>query len=587
MRTKILTKLKRFQQPLERYLFPVLLLLWPLVTADQGVDITDTTYSLGNFRYLGTGNGVGSTWFFATFLANELGKLLSALPGGNTLLGMNIYTGLLISAAALTVYFVMRRMFPGWMLFFAEFLAESFCWCPSVILYNTLSYLLLTLACVFLFLAVSAVEEKSGRKWYVFAGVCIGLNVCVRLSNLTQAALIPAVWFASALDRADRAKFVTALRRTLFCIAGALLGFLAGWMLSAVQYGPAAWFRMIPQLFSMTSSAQDYTAGGMLADILAAYGTSLRWFLILVPCVLAGFLLFHLPLIRRRPWIGRLIYSAGILVLIRFYLARGMFNLVFTDYWSMFQWGMFFLLLSIILDVCAITGGLRGTNTDERFLGALSLLLILILPVGSNNYTFPVIGCLFFIAPVTLWFLRRGWQETRKSIAQFSWHSMALMILVMALGTGALFHLQFAFGDGTDGTPRMAQTDIPYLADMRTTEQNAQQLGALYHAVQNGGYGDRTLLTYGDAPGLSILLDMEPAISTTWPDLASCPEEEFREELGKLTKKSALPVVILHHLTTAGQGTPEKAELVQEFLQENGYEAVFEEEEYTLYAVGH
>ena len=200
-------KLKRFQDPFERFVFPLVLLLWPLATANQGINIQDTTYSLGNFRFLG--DGVESTWFFATFLANEVGRLLSSLPVGSTMIGMNLATGLLISLTALAVYFGCRRIFPGWMLFLGEFLAESLCWCPSVILYNTLTYLLLTLACVFLFLAVNATLQGPG--WYILAGICLGLNVLVRLSNLTQAVLIVAVWFSFALRRNRHGRAVRAV----------------------------------------------------------------------------------------------------------------------------------------------------------------------------------------------------------------------------------------------------------------------------------------------------------------------------------------------------------------------------------------
>ena len=44
-----LKKIKPLQKPLETFLFPVLLLLWPLVRANQGISVMDTTYSLTNY----------------------------------------------------------------------------------------------------------------------------------------------------------------------------------------------------------------------------------------------------------------------------------------------------------------------------------------------------------------------------------------------------------------------------------------------------------------------------------------------------------------------------------------------------------
>ena len=95
------SKLKKLQKPLERYILPLILLLWPMVSAASGINLMDAGYALGNYRYLGRDGA--DMWFLATFLANELGKLFEALPGGGTMLGMNLYTSLLLSGSALVV----------------------------------------------------------------------------------------------------------------------------------------------------------------------------------------------------------------------------------------------------------------------------------------------------------------------------------------------------------------------------------------------------------------------------------------------------------------------------------------------------
>ena len=185
--------------------------------------------------------------------------------------------------------------------------------------------------------------------------------------------------------------------------------------------------------------------------------------MILVLCVIVGMILFMLPQVKKKPVIGVLVYLFGCAVIVKFFYSEGVFTVNYQDYWCMFEWAMLFIILSIILAVLAMTG-ISGGGADERFLGCLSLLVILIAPFGSNNYTFPILDCLFVPAPVTIWMLRRYWQPTREKLPHWSWHLMALFILVCTLFQGALFHLNFAFGDGTDGTKRTAVTGIPYLA---------------------------------------------------------------------------------------------------------------------------
>ena len=82
---------------LEAVLFPLLLTLYPLIGIRQGLDVSDTLYSLSNFQYFTAMDG---TWMVATFLANVLGSLLMCLPFGGTLIGIYFYTSLLQSVTA-------------------------------------------------------------------------------------------------------------------------------------------------------------------------------------------------------------------------------------------------------------------------------------------------------------------------------------------------------------------------------------------------------------------------------------------------------------------------------------------------------
>ena len=69
-------------------LFAVLLLLLPLLKINQGVDLTDTPYSLGNYRFFEGADGV---WVLATFLSNVTGYLFTRLPFGGTMIGMKLH----------------------------------------------------------------------------------------------------------------------------------------------------------------------------------------------------------------------------------------------------------------------------------------------------------------------------------------------------------------------------------------------------------------------------------------------------------------------------------------------------------------
>ena len=113
----------------ENALLPLILALYPLRHVWMGIDLRDTGYNYANFRYMGLAH-MDSMWVFSTYLANAVGHFFSLLPGGDTLLFMNIYTALVVSATALIAYFFLVKKcgLPFWTVFAGEFAAVSLCW---------------------------------------------------------------------------------------------------------------------------------------------------------------------------------------------------------------------------------------------------------------------------------------------------------------------------------------------------------------------------------------------------------------------------------------------------------------------------
>ena len=165
--TKLYGKYRNF---IENVLFPILLAIYPLVGINQGLNVADTTYSLANFQYFGQMKG---TWMVATFLANAVGSLLIRLPFGGTLLGMYFYTSLVQSATALMVYLALRKRIPAPLLFVGEMLALGLCWCPSTVLYNYLTYFLMTAGMLLLYRGLMSVPGEASERIYLWRRVCV------------------------------------------------------------------------------------------------------------------------------------------------------------------------------------------------------------------------------------------------------------------------------------------------------------------------------------------------------------------------------------------------------------------------------
>lgn len=563
-------KLNRGIRIAEKTVFPLLLLVYPLLLINQGIDISDTTYSLGYYRFM---DSMDITWVIATYLSNVTGALLMKLPMGGTLLGMNLYTGLIAAAIALICYYGISKWMPAWIVFIGEVIALSLCWCPTTTLYNYLTYLLFAAGSLLLYKALCS--DKG--IYYLLAGVCLGLNVMVRFSNLAEAALIIAVWYAGWQNR-DKPAAVA--RRTGLCLAGYLAGFLSVLLLIGIQYGFASFGGMIGSLFSMTEEASDYTLTGMLAATADAYLVGIKWMAYMLPCIGAGMVMFLLKKGKYEK-IKKILYGIGMLILLRFYWGQGMFSFRYYNEGSIFQWMMLFLILSVLCCIAGITG-YAAESRNERTLAVTVLIILLITPLGSNNYTYQNMNNLFLAAPYTLWVCYRIWLKKKGKVLNFPWLAFMALIIFMTFIQGIGFGVTYVFRDGIYGEARDTRVEnSPVLKGMYTTAGNAESLSELIAFCESSKVTEEPVLLWGNAPGLSYILDVPSAIFTTWPEIPSNTYDALNQALLALDD---CPAVILHNDTGQPLIEGDKSDLILDYIAEHDYECIFENSNYRVYA---
>lgn len=575
-------------------LFPFILLIFPLLKADQGIDLTDTGYSLGNYRFFGETGGV---WTFLTYLSNVTGFWLTKLPMGHTMLGMKIYTSLAVSLLALLGYRFFKTKMPPWLAFLGEIAAIGFSWCPTVILYNYLTYLLLLAGAVLLFRGLAGCRPPC----LFLAGILLGLNGFVRFpNNILEIALIVAVWYYGALKRKD---LKTIARETGLCAAGYLAAFLVMIGILSISYGTETFGEMIAGVFGMAGSASDYTLGEMLLTIFDAYFRGFQWMLYMILCVLPGipFLVING---QRFLKIRKVIYCVCIPVLFWVLGKWGMYNFRYYQKESALQWGAVFLLLALAeLTWMLFT---RMLDDEWRLIGCIGLVLILIGPLGSNNHIWPVLNNLFFITPIVFWMVYRlaRWGRTYMDITEkvplFPVKAMMSGILIaffiQTVGIGCFY----VFRDGEMGEERIYKvTENHVLKGMYTSELNSEILEeiSIFMTENSAQYAGKELILYGNIPGISYYLDKPPAIDTAWADLNTYPVSRLKQELEEISHR---PLVILTpqiasylsgdeaHMQWWGvdkesYDRDEKLKAIWNFMQKGAYEQVFANEAFVIY----
>lgn len=619
-----MSKVGKYQNFIENLLFPLVLLLYPMLKIDQGIDVSDTAYSLSNFRYFGQMNG---TWMVATFLANVVGSLLMHLPFGDTLLGMNFYTALIQAMTALAAYFVLRNKIPALLVFAGEFVALGLCWCPSVILYNYLTYLLLTAGILLLYGGILEQREKCRRWYFVAAGLCLGANVAVRMPNVVQAALILAVWYgvwmtgnstaAEKSEQKEERKLLCyrMIRSTVWCLDGYLLGFGIPFAIICIRYGLSAYPSMVQTMFAMTEKAADYKPSSMLAGMFGDYGRGLIWMLFAGICMLGGWLLCGILHWLQKSAVGdkatraillgrglcRFGYAAVFLVLLRFYWGKGMFHFLYYayDYGSVYYPVVLLLLVILFAAVSCLLK--KDVSLEQKVFALLVILEVFLTPLGSNNALYPIINNLFLAVPFLLWVVYDRWKQSDG----FVWKTPLLLLLAFVLVQSIGFHICFVFQDGIWGEKRDTLIAAPAkAAGIYTNQDNGELLEELAVYVEGEGISGREAILYGDIPGLGYLLDMPSALSTFWPDLDSYRMAEFERDMALVEQRmeagGEAPVFVLAAQAAAylsedadamnwfgvdqeKMDADEKLRQIGAFMQEYGYVEKFGNAGYVVY----
>ncbi len=552
----------------------IILAMLPFLHVNSGVEFTDTGYSLGNYKHFAAAEG---TWALATFLSNVTGWLLTMLPFGGTMLGMQVYCNALLSFLLVFSFIKLQEYFPARYVFIGEILAWALCWCPRVILYNYLTYLFLTLGCICLLKAL----KSQKKKYFFLAGVILGINLFVRFSNLTQTALIVVVIYDAILRKK---KVKSALQSVGLCIGGyftAVLTVLGGIM---VFYGGNEYFTMIQSLFAMKDTESTYSLASMVIAPLQAYWDQLKWLWVFPVAIAVGTLVYKFckkPVIK---YMFSAAFLAGLLAIVLYYYKIAVFWRNYNDYHCFRFWAVGFVVFGLGLAAYIVFS--RKTRQMDKLLASMVIVIIAITPLGSNNALYPVYNNLFIVAPFVF---AEGMKYIGSNKAECMWPAktgLAVMCFFLMLQS-LLFGWTFTFRDagfttGIDTT--ITQNRV--LKGMRTTSERARQIEELSTYVYENDLCGREVLLYGEIPFAVYALEMPSALSSSWADLDTVLNcKGMQEEMEALESE---PVIIIaadryEDLLNNPDTDNEKALLISEYLQIHQYEETFRNDKFVVY----
>ncbi|MCL2253475.1 MAG: hypothetical protein FWC09_03445 [Lachnospiraceae bacterium] len=585
---------ERLEKITRLYIFPLILFLFPLINMNKGVDLTDTGYSLANYVFFPI---TESSFVLNTYLSNAVGYFLTQLPFGGMMLGMKFYTALFVSAMALIGYRFFITKMPASVAFISEMMVIGLCWCPTVIIYNYLTYFFFLLGAILLFRGLVGLRSSC----LVLAGVCLGLNVFVRNPNILEAALILCVWYYGLIRHKKLAQVV---RETLLCLLGyAGAVFLMGAVMM-IHYGVNAPFDMVSNLFQMSAGNSDYTFSEMIWAIFDAYIKGAKWLLYMVFCIIPGipFLMVRLNVPSGKKiseakidLIKKVIYCLAIVFLFYALGRMGMYNFKYYQKEAVLQWAVIFLIISLGNMIRMLYS--KSVDVHWKLIASIGIVVILITPLGSNNHIWPIINNLFFVAPITVWRVYRFTRYGRRFVGNeqtmvplFPLKAMQMGIVVMVIVQSLLVGCFYVFRDGESGEKRnTAISGNEILKGMRTNDENAALLNEL--SVFMDGYIEgkgSDLILFGDLPALSYYLDRPSALSNAWADLDTFTVAVFSNEMADISARMDIkgrvrPMIIIKTILPVRVTGDAKEACLMDFIDRHNYEEVFRNDIFRVY----
>lgn len=546
-----------------------------------GFDLTDEGYGFYNFECF---PNFDKTWAVSTLYANLIGKIFTLLPYGHTILGMRIYCTILFCAFIVWEYFELSRYYSKIPVFIGILISMGLCWAPKGLLYHYLSYYLFNMAALLLVRAINTGKTK----WYVVAGFLLGCNLFVRFPNITECCLIVALWAYGILKRKN------VIKETFQCVSGYLLACVLGLAFIAVIWDFRAFYEMIISLFTMGKNVSEYNPRAYVLSMFYAFGLKKAFWL---PFFILGGVstIAYLILGNKKKLFRRIIILfdiIGFYALTVLMFKNNQFTVDYSNYSSIENWATLFIAFAIVfLIVCFFSKSIR---LNDRLLAIISVLIIVVTPIGGNNFIFENYNNLFLVAPIFVSVLFNLIKAGYSKEGAQSTTIVFPFLVVMFLSSFALmiqsigFGLEFVYRDGN-----FFKSEYRYvegnnrLKGLRVTKEKAELIKDVSIAIKGWNLENKKAIIWGDNPGLFYVCSFDNAMSHAWIYLYSYLDSYLLNDLEVVAKcaEDEWPIFIYDKATGLEQFESSdiewdyKGRILYSFMKENGYEKVYENEQ--------
>ena len=567
-------------------IFPILL-IWQLLLTFQGLDLADTGFHLTAFRFI-FDDPYSVQYSMMFWLSDVCGALwMKIFPAGG-LYWFKIGWVVVVSSAFM-IYFSLLKPLLGkqnaliGLAITLVFILQGGPECLNYDIFSCLGY------------AIGILSLYKGLKnnrlgLIILSGSLFGLSVFFKLSNITALAFFLLIPFSALLYRDSLCEFLKKSFTWLLGFAGGMIFVL----LLIRQLGQLDLF--LNNLSVVSAMGNDIHASHGLKPMLLSYLSGyMNALVLLVIFMLIVWIYLKLSnkyqnLFTERNYRFILFMAGGMAVLLTILLK--------DVFWSKVRY--LFIGLLIFQGLVLITD--KKCRNEMRLLSLAGLILLLIAPLGSDSglakstWGMWILGPMILAMPFTLKMENLFRLPISIHQARFLKRTLAVVILLTAM----VCAWERTYFDVGSRISKIYPIEHPRMKFIYTSSERARVVNELIRDGFPKMKDKEYLLSFIEIPMLNYLSDKRPFISTSWPKLYYNPDT-FRLKLEEaLQRRKTLPAIIRQKQNTVLNDWPaspepdylkykvglsdwpEHGRILNEFIANNNYQVVWENEMFQL-----
>lgn len=508
----------------------VVLVIWQVLLAFQGLDLADTGFHLTAYRYIL--EAPGSVQYSMSFWLSEItGHLwMQVWPQGGLFWAR--IGGIVAFTATFLIYFRLLQPVTGQRKALAGLAIASLFILRGG--FECLHYDLLSMAGYAVVAWWWVTGLRRGRSLLILlGGIALGVNLFFKLTNMAGLLFFALIPFHGIIHRKPGSDW---LKTLLIGFSGFIAG--AGMILLLIR-ALGHWDLYTGNLAFMTEIAADAEASHGLIPLLGDYLSG--YFNAVIILALFSGAVWGFVRLTRHTWVG----TRNLTYLVVFALlgsATLVLMLFFREaFWSKVRY--------LLLGLAALHGIRQLTDTRKdhapRLVAAAGLILLLVAPLGSDSWPAKSLHGMWILVPMALvtpdlksWF---GRVKEDTLVAQEKVIRGGVITLVVV---SALVHAwQYTYFDAGSRALKRYTVEHPQLRFIHTSKARARVMNELISEAFPL-MDQRYLLGFIEIPMINYLADMEPYLSTSWPKLYYSPDSFTRKLQEALARRDALPAIV-------------------------------------------